>query len=269
MEETRETRNDPETCESAELNRLILEGDEKTLEKVLRNPNLTPQQVVLIFENKFVTHEIVKQICGEPNWVGRYTIKVAIVNSPLTPKVTALNLVKFLFWKDLVKVAKNARLLPPVRNMADVVLKDRLPEITVGEKVSLARIASRTLIRSLIHDRNEMVFRALLENPMLTEEPLIHLASSPSADPAILSVLATHKKWSYRYGIRLALLRNRRTPVAVAVGMLSHLMESDLKAVIDMDHVPRIVKMCAERIIHEKKSPEKRHFSIDKMSRKN
>ena len=46
-----ETKLDPETCESSELKVFIYEGEEQVLEKVLQNPNLTPHQVVLIFEN--------------------------------------------------------------------------------------------------------------------------------------------------------------------------------------------------------------------------
>ena len=249
---------DPETCEASELNRLIHESDETVLHQILKNPNLIPDQVVLIFENKFVTAQIVKSICEEPKWVGKYKVKVAIINSPLTPKVVALTLVKFLFWKDLVKVSKNPRLIPPVRLMADVVLKDRLPEITVGERVALARIASRTIIRSLVHDKNEMVFRALLENPLLTEEDIINIAASQNADPNILSILSTHKKWSFRYPIKLALLRNRKTPTAVITGLLSGLLEKDLKGVLDMKHMPAFVKMCAERVLKEKEKKWKR-----------
>ncbi len=79
--------------------------------------------------------------------------------------------------------------------------------------MAIARRASPLLIAQLRSDPEPRVIAALLENPRLTEGGLMPMVSSETTSPEVLGMVARHGRWGVRYPVRLALCRNRRTPV--------------------------------------------------------
>jgi hypothetical protein len=56
-----------------------------------------------------------------------------------------------------------------------------------------------------------------------------------------------HPDWSVRRAVRVALLRNPRTPVADALHLLAGLAPPDLERMVRDEEVPRIVQIGAGR----------------------
>ena len=187
------------------------------LRQVLRNPFLTRQAVELLLE--------------ERRLLAFSEIRRGLVCHPRTPEVRARRLVPTLFWRDLLQISTDGRVPPKVRRSADLQLRDRLPGLAVGERMSIARRASPTLIQQLRMDHDARVIEVLLENPRITEGSLMPLLGSDRARPEILTLVARHRKWGIRYGVRSALCRNARTPPEIVLGLLSQLKKSDLRAV--------------------------------------
>jgi hypothetical protein len=119
---------------------------------------------------------------------------------------------------------------------------ERLPSLAVGEKVSLARRASPALQMQLRRDPDLRVFRALLENPRLTESVLVPLLASPETRPDVLGVIAADPRWGVRMEVRRALARNPRTPVDVALGLIATLPRSDQRAVAQDPRLNEVVR---------------------------
>jgi hypothetical protein len=118
---------------------------------------------------------------------------------------------------------------PRLRRQADRILLERLPRLALGERIALARIASGGVVVQLRKDPHMRVVRALMENPRLTEGSLLPLLSSSLAAPESLRIIAADRRWGSRYEIRRALVRNRRTPTDVALGLLPSLRKGDLR----------------------------------------
>jgi hypothetical protein len=95
--------------------------------------------------------------------------------------------------------------------------------LSLGEKIAAAKRCSATLIRIFLFDPDAKVFAALLINQRLREEDMLLLAASESASPEKLQLLASDRKWSFRYAIRRALVMNPSTPRSVAASQLRFL----------------------------------------------
>jgi|SRR5580693_5268417 hypothetical protein len=179
----------------------------------------------------FVTPETIERLAGQPQLLALYEVRRELARHPRSPQHLALRLVPGLHWRDLADLALDTRLHPRVRREADLCLGQRLGALSVGEKISLARRASPTLVGQLRADPSPRVIAALLENPRLTEGLLAPLAHSDTAQPAVLDLLAGDRRWGLRYDLKLALARNPRTRLPTALRLLAELRKIDLRAV--------------------------------------
>jgi hypothetical protein len=103
----------------------------------------------------------------------------------------------------------------------------------------------------MLEETNALVLDALLWNPRLTEQDLLVTVNSPSTSADTLSILSRHPRWSSRYGIRVALARNPRTPLSVSLAVLTSLTERDLLALADMSETPNLLKLASLRVLED------------------
>jgi len=237
------------TASGPRLTALLLELPAADLAAALDNPNLREEQLVAALRRRDLSGEFLATVAKHMGWAGQYLVKVVITMHPRTPKPVSMNFVKFLFWRDLVKVTNNFAIDPPVRVAADNVLAERLDEMELGERIALARLGSRSVVRSLKVRREEPVFAALLMNPRLTEDDLLPLCHDPGTPAGILSLVAQNARWGARYGLRLALARNPATPMAVALSQLISLNPRDLKDLHQNPSAPKLIRQAALRVL--------------------
>jgi len=224
------------------------------LEGALANTGLTPAHVVLLLRNPSSTAAIIQKIGRDPEWRKVYDVRAAIVLNPRTPRALAMNLVSFLWWRDLVRVVDHAVLAPSLRRMAERLIGIRLQEMALGQRISLARMASRGVINSLRRDDSPMVIRALLQNPRFVEEDAVAIARHAATPAAILRAVSEEPRWSYRPAVRKAIARNPATPAAVALRLLHQLGRNDLRELTRSPRVPGLVKVAAQRLLEKGRS---------------
>lgn len=217
----------------ADLARLLREGSEQELEDLLagRLEEIEPAQARHLFRNPFLTGALIDRLLGSKRLLSSYEIRMEAARHPRTPQILSLRFLPGLYWADLVRVGVDMRLHPIVRRAADSRLSERLPALSVGEKMAIARTASPAVLSALRHDPTARVIAALLENPRLTEGLLLPLVASEAALPAVLAVIAGSPRWSSRYPVRLALCQNTRTPLDRALMLLPLLKRVDLESV--------------------------------------
>jgi hypothetical protein len=112
--------------------------------------------------------------------------------------------------------------------------------------VTIGRSASPHVIHVLRHDPTPRVIAALLDNPRLVEADLLPLASGEKANPPVLSVILGHRKWGNCYPVRLAVVRNPRAPLALALHHLPMLKKADQRAVATDPRLPLALRRRAE-----------------------
>lgn len=207
------------------------------------------EEALAILENRYVTPQICQQIARSQRLTAFYSVRLRLVALRQTPQAHAVKLIHYLYWFDLLRLSVDVKVPPTVRRAIDQLLLTNVNKLTVGERVASARHCNGTLAKALMFDPELSVFEALLENQRLREEDLVALASSPRAAPEQLRLLSDHRKWSYRYAIRKALVLNPLTPRAAAASQLRHLRRTDLRAIHGNPSTSTYLRRCIERLI--------------------
>lgn len=221
-----------------ELRRLIEEEGEA----------LGEEETLAILEHPYSTPQLVAKIANQPRLTSFYSVRARLVAHRHTPRGQALKFVHYLYWSDLVRLSTNVHIPPAVRRAIDTNLGTRVGQLSTGEKMTMARICSRELIRTLLHDPSARVLTALLTNPRLTEEDLVPALVSESFNAEKIRVLADDQKWSRRYAVRHAIARHPQTPAVVAASQLRHLRRNHLEEIAGDGEMPLFVRRCAERL---------------------
>lgn len=216
-----------------DLGRRLREAGETELESLVdeQYQAIDPPAARQLFRNPFLTRAVIERLAASPALLSAYEVRLEIARHPRAPQILALRFLPGLHWPDLLRIGLDTRLHPIIRRSADARIAERSPGLAVGEKVVLARGGSQTLLASLRNDPSPRVIEALLENPRLTEGLLVPLVASEKTLPAILGIVAAHRRWSARYQLRLALCRNPLTPLQRVLPHLPLLKKSDLQGI--------------------------------------
>ncbi|MGD8376494.1 MAG: hypothetical protein PVF68_10175 [Acidobacteriota bacterium] len=219
------------------------------LEGALRNPALDEDLVVLMLRNRAAPGALIERIARDERYRGSHEVRAGLVSHPASPRGVAMNLVHLLYWRDLARAADDPRVPPPVRRVAVRVLESRMEEMTLGERIALARAAGRSVILALRRSREPRVVEALLDNPRIVEEDAVFLASRTDVPADVLGALARSRRWSPRYPVRLALVHNERSPVGIVLGLLTGLLRRDLEGLLVSHGGPPVIRFAAERVL--------------------
>lgn len=217
------------------------------LEGAVQNPVLTENEMARLLRNRSASAALLARVGRDKRWTRNYQVKRALVRHPKTPYPVALSLVGHLYWRDLAETIEDARLHAALRREAEELMKERLTDLSLGEQTTLARRASGSLISKLRTSGDARVLQALLENARLKEEDAVAIASGEAAPGEVLTVLARHSKWGIRRTVRIALTRNARTPVAVALRLVARLPREELERLAADGSAPRIARVGAVR----------------------
>ncbi|MCH9649007.1 MAG: hypothetical protein K0U98_12275 [Deltaproteobacteria bacterium] len=205
--------------------------------------------VRMVLRNSFVSTEIIERLMKERRLLAIYELRRDLARHNKTPQVHSMRLIPTLFWRDLMEIGLDMRAPPLVRRGAERHLVARVSSLAVGERMSIGRRAGHGVIMHLRFDSDSRVIGALLDNPRLNEGLLMPLVSHEGAPPEVLKTVAGNRRWGRRYPIRVALVRNPRTPPVIAVGLLGGLKKMDQKAVAQDVRLPTVVRRRARLLL--------------------
>ncbi len=200
------------------------------------------RHILKILDRRDLTADFLKEIAHNTRWAKSPRIKFKLVNHSNTPLGDAMNMTKFLFWRELNLTLQNFRLRSEIRHVAESVLLKRLPAMAVGERVALARVAAGQILKMLRTQKEPRIIQALLTNQRLVEDDVLFLVNRQSTPAPALEAVARDFKWSSRREVRSALLRNPKAPLAVVVGFISSLTSVEALALLKDPKVPQAVR---------------------------
>jgi hypothetical protein len=116
-----------------------------------------------------------------------------------------------------------------LKRNAEEQLLSRLPQLPLGQKITLARRGPARVAGALLAEGHEQVIRVVLENAYLTEGQILKTLSRDRLPLAVVPAIAQHAKWSHSYNVRLALVRHPMSPLATILAYLPELTVSDLR----------------------------------------
>ena len=187
-------------------------------------------------------------MASTPPWSDDHRLLASVVLSPRATRPLGLRLVGFLLWRDLADVAASPRVAVAVKLRAEAMLKDQLVELRLGEKITLAKMATPPVLMLLLADPDPKVVEAGLINPRVREEDLLTLVRADLPSRPLLEGIVASSRWGERYGLRLAIALHPRAPVALALGQLSSLTTKDLARVAEAPGLTPVVQAAAARV---------------------
>lgn len=240
----------PNPTDVEALFRELLEAGERVprLREVLREraPD-TPGLLVLL--RRAVPLRLLELLATSPPWSDDARLLGGVALNPRTPVPLALRLLPALYWHDLAEVAGSPRLQGPVRVRAEAALAERLGDLKAGERISLGRIATPFVLVRLLADGDPRVVRTCLQNPRLREEDLATALRREDVSRALLEEVSAASRWARSYRVRLELVLQPRTPLALSLARLSGLVRGDLARVASSTGLPLLVQVAAARLL--------------------
>jgi hypothetical protein len=213
--------------------------------------SFTEAEALRCLRHPFSSPQVVEAIASSRSLLSTASVRKAVALHPAAPRADALHCVADLGWRDLLDVGREARTPAPVRRAANVRVVEKVPRLAVGERMTVARLGDRDLLRVLLADPDARVFSALLRNPRLVPEDVIAFVTVGAPIPAHLALLGGDPLWSQRPPLRRALLRSPRTPRATVVALLPRASREELRDLVDDPAVDRFVSACAARLLDE------------------
>ena len=213
---------------------LALGADERVLAAALR---------------RAVPVAFLEEVTATRPWSERPHVLARVVLSPKAPQALSLRLVAGLYWRDLAEVAATPRVPAAVRSRAESLLRDGLADMRLGDRVTLARLATPALLPPLLADSERQVTESALLNPRLREEDLVAALRRDDTRAVLVESTVSSSRWAGNYAVRLTLVLQPRTPLAVALHQISSLVPRDLRRVAGEASLRPLVRAAAQEVL--------------------
>jgi len=207
------------------------------------------EQVLASALRRAVPAAFLEEVASTRPWSERPRVLARVVLSPRAPQALSLRLVSGLYWRDLAEVAATARVPAAVRSRAESLLRDGLGDMRLGDRVTVARLATPALLPALLADSERQVTESTLLNPRLREEDLVAALRREDARTVLVEATVASSRWATNYAVRLALVLQPRTPLPLALQQISSLVPRDLRRVAEEAGLRPLVRAAAREVL--------------------
>jgi hypothetical protein len=125
----------------------------------------------------------------------------------------------------------------------------KLYRLNTAEKVIAALKGTREERTILVRDPNRIVAGAVLGSPKLTDAEIEAFAGMKNISDQVLRQIGTHKEWTKRYPVIANLAKNPRTPIGIAMTLVSRLNPRDMKGLAIDKNVSEAVRKQAQKFV--------------------
>jgi hypothetical protein len=212
-----------------ELAVLLHHASTEVLLALLDNPALDESHLCLLLERKDLPGEILEEVGKRRPLLKSYRVKRALCFHPRGPRLVTLRLIRDLYLMDLAQLTLSPAVPAELRRHAEEQLLARLPQIPLGQKITLARRGPARVAGALLAEGHPQVLSVVLDNPYLTEAQILKALSREKVPAPVIPAIIRHRKWSISYNVRIALLRQPSAPLATILSYLPQLTVSDLR----------------------------------------
>jgi hypothetical protein len=216
------------------------------LHELLNNPALTDRDVCMLLRRRTLPTEIVEQIAARKSWLKTYAVKKALVGHPHTPRLVSRRLLRELYLMDLVEIALQPGVPAEAQHSAEEQLAARLPQLPLGQKITLARRGPARVAGVLLGEGHSQTVPLALDNPRLTAAQILKTLAREGLSPAVVLAISQHRKWSRDYNVRLALVRNPGSTLSSVLAFLPELTVADLRELSAPGIVPERLRKYLE-----------------------
>jgi len=203
----------------------------------LRNPRFDEQHLLAMLKQRGLPQAVFTSIYANKRLVEGNTAKIALLVNPDIPAHIASVLLPLLPVFELLKICLMPGVTPDQRVLAERVIIQRNPTQPLGNKMTLARRGTSAIVESLLREGLPPLVEACLDNPHLKEGAVHQFITAYTSTAETISMVARSGRWKGRPNIRLAILKNPRTPAIWFTMFLPGLPRNTIKELLS---VPRL-----------------------------
>lgn len=217
---------------SEDLFQTMLDPAPEVLRAGLKNRALQSEHLQILLKRRDLPEDLLQHVSRLDIVTGNHPLQRALASNPRTPGQVVLALLPHLFLFELLDICLLAGPSPDQKLAAERVIIQRLPTTEPGQKLTLARRGTPTLLAELMKSGEPQVVAACLANPHLRESAIIQFLQSKNSLAETISMVARHQRWKTRPNIRHAILKNHKTPGVWFTLFLPQLPLPDVKALL-------------------------------------
>jgi len=128
----------------------------------------------------------------------------------------------------------------------------KISKLGITGRIQLAMKGSKEERSLLIRDGTKIVALAVLESPKLTDGEVEKFANQKNVLEAVLRAITLKRRFMKQYAVVRNLTNNPRTPIDVSLGLVKHLLATDLKNLAGNKEVSDTVRKMALRMFRQK-----------------
>jgi hypothetical protein len=220
------------TVDGAELFPLLQDPSGEVLRTLLKNPRLSEEHLLVLLKRRDLSEDLLKAIAQLRPTDGGHRLKVALSRNPGIPGAMLRELLPQLYLFELLELCYLPGVTPDQKVAAERVILQRLPTTPLGNKLTLARRGTTSLVDALLKEGDIRLMEACLQNQRLREVSILQFLNGPQAAADTISAIARNPRWKGRPNVRMAILKNRKTPAIWFTLHLPALRTADLQALI-------------------------------------
>jgi sulfur relay (sulfurtransferase) complex TusBCD TusD component (DsrE family) len=120
--------------------------------------------------------------------------------------------------------------------------------LNTAQKVALATKGNKEARAILIKDANKMVATSVIKSPGITEQEIAAAAASRSVNEDVIRIICKSASMMRGYSVKVALVNNPRTPLPLAMKLLTQLRKNDVKMVSKSKGLPAALVNLAKKL---------------------
>lgn len=217
------------TAGGEELHQVLQDPAMEVVRSALKNRNLGEEHLLALLKRRDLNEDLLKAVYQLPISGDSHRLQLALVRNPGTPGTVVLAILPHLHLFELVDLCYIPGVTPDQKFAAERAILQRLPTTELGNKMTVARRATAAVVGEILKEGDPRLFEICLSSPHLREVAILQFLNGPTAVAETISMVARHPKWQARPNLRLAILRNRRTPEIWFVQFLPGLRTPDVR----------------------------------------
>ncbi len=131
-------------------------------------------------------------------------------------------------------------------------LYHRILQMGVADKIKLALFGNKEARDILIRDPNKIVALSVIKSPKIMDAEVDAISKSRHVSEDVLRHIAGTKEWIRSYSIKMNLVENAKTPIPIAMKILSQIREPDLRKLAKNKNVSQVIATQARRLAETK-----------------
>jgi len=195
-----------------ELFQLILDPNITYLQALLKNPQFNEDHLLVLLKRRDLSEPFINTLYKKQRESISHRIILALVKNPATSGTLVRNLLPQLRLFELLDLCLLPGVTPDQKLAAERAILQRLPTAPLGNKITLARRGTTNIVAELMKEGHPQLFEVCLGSPRLREVAIYQFLRGATASAETISMVARHKRWNQRPNLRLAILKNSKTP---------------------------------------------------------